>query len=254
MIFDKRVRLFMALAALFVVCLVLGDVIGGKLTSVEVLGVSFPISVGMVPFPVTFLLTDILNEFYGKRAARFVTWVGFAMVAFAIATLQLAMAIPWAGFTREPGWTGMTEAAFNNVFGGSQRILFASMVAYLTAQFIDIAVFHFFKRLTSNRFLWLRATGSTVVSQLVDTLVIQWIAWYGMMPLSRIGQIAVSSYAVKLVVAIGLTPLIYAGHALLERVAGIPPVHLDERGEALEPRADFAGPRTPESLSGQGGP
>ena len=125
---------------------------------------------------------------------------------------------------------------------GSRRILFASMCAYVIAQLTDIALFHAIKRRSKNRLLWLRATGSTVVSQLIDTIVIQTIAWWGLLPFERIANIAVTSYAVKLLVAIGLTPLIYAGHALVERRLGLSPVRIDDEGVELTP-APPAAPR-----------
>jgi hypothetical protein len=182
----------------------------------------------MIPFPVVFLLTDLLNEFYGARATRFVTLVGFAMAWLTILVLQVAVHVPWAPFTMAADWTGVRPGSFDNIFASSTRILIASTFAYLLAQLIDIGVFHLIKRRTQGRLLWLRATGSTVVSQGIDTVVIQVLAWYGVMPLSNIVSIIVTSYVVKLVIAIGLTPLIYAGHALVERVLGIRPVQLSE--------------------------
>jgi queuosine precursor transporter len=234
---DRRLTLFLSLTAVFTTSLVVGDLIGGKLIETSLFGTTITLTVGMIPFPVTFLLTDIINEFYGKRAARTVTWVGFGMALFAFALIAIAVWVPIAGFTHEPGWEGVKEESFRNVFSGSQRILAASMVAYLTAQLIDVAVFHFLKRRTQNRFLWLRATGSTAVSQLVDTIVIQIIAWYGLLPASKIFSLAVSSYGVKLLIAIGLTPAVYGGHLVLERFLGIAPVKLDETGEVIEPAA-----------------
>lgn len=233
MSFDRRIVLFLFLTGSFVTALVVGDIIGGKLMDVTVLGHTFTISAGMLPFPLTFLLTDLLNEFYGNRAARLVTWVGFFMAAFAFALITVAVALPWAPFTFDAGWGGMRSEAFDNIFAGSQRILIASMLAYLVAQFVDIGVFHLLKKRTQNRLLWLRATGSTVVSQMIDTIVIQVVAWYGLLPLAKIANVALSSYAVKLAVAIALTPLIYAGHALLERGLGLRPVVLGENGEPL---------------------
>ncbi len=230
---DRRLQLFVALSAVFVTALVVGDIIGGKLYDRTVLGFTFRISVGMIPFPVTFLLTDILNEFYGKRAARFVTWVGFGMAVLAFVILGIALQIPWAEITRARDWQGMNQASFDNVFGGSRRILFASMMAYVVGQFSDIAVFNFLKRRSHNKLLWLRATGSTVISQFIDTVAIQVLAWWGLMPLSDIFATVASSYVVKLAIAIGLTPLIYAGHALVERVLKIDPVRLDDNGEPL---------------------
>lgn len=232
--FDNRLRLYLVLNGLFVTSLIVGDIIGGKLTQVTVAGHPITISVGMIPFPITFLLTDILNEFYGPRAARQVTWIGFGAALFAFAIITVAVFVPFAPFTFAPTWEGMNEASFDNVFAGSQRILFASMVAYLVGQFTDIAVFNGLKRLSQNRFLWLRATGSTVFSQLFDTVVVQVVAWYGLLPVREIVGIALASYAVKLVAAIGLTPLIYAGHALVERVLRIQPIVLDANGDPVE--------------------
>jgi queuosine precursor transporter len=223
---DRRIQLFVALAATFISCLLVGDIIGGKLLQLDDAG-RFVISLGMVPFPITFLLTDLLNEFYGKQAARFVTWVGFTMALLAFGIIQIGTELPPAPFTLATDWTGTRPEAFDNVFGGSKRILFASMVAYLSAQLTDISVFNALKRRTGGRMLWLRATGSTVASQLLDTVVVQVIAWWGVLDLQTIGTLVVTSYLVKVGVAVGLTPLIYAGHALLQRWLKIQPVQLD---------------------------
>lgn len=230
---DTRIRLFVVLAGVFVTSLVVGDIIGVKLFEVKLGPLVAVMSAGMLPFPVTFILTDILNEFYGKKAARFITLVGFGMALFAFTVIYLAMGMEWAPLTRGPDFTGTVESSFNNVFGGSQRILVASMVAYLIGQFSDIAIFNLLKRLSHNRLLWLRATGSTVVSQFIDTVVVQTIAWTGVLPVAVITQIVFTSYAVKLLVAVGLTPLIYAGHALVERWLGLKPVMLGPDGEPL---------------------
>ncbi|MGE6760216.1 queuosine precursor transporter [Corallococcus interemptor] len=233
MTLDRRIQLFLVLAGLFITSLVVGDIIGVKLFEVHLGPVVAVMSVGMLPFPVTFLLTDILNEFYGKKVARFVTWVGFFMAIFTFVVVALAGLIPWAPMTEAKDYTGTVAASFNNVFGGSQRILVASMIAYLVAQFLDISVFNLLKRVTNNRMLWLRATGSTVVSQLIDTMVVQFVAWTGVLPREVIFRIIFTSYAVKLLVAIGLTPLVYLGHALVERKLGIAPVVLGEDGEPV---------------------
>jgi hypothetical protein len=230
---DTRGKLFLSLAALFVSALLVGDLIGGKLFEANFFGFTVRYSVGIIPFPITFLLTDLLNEFYGKRAARLVTWVGFAMALFAFATVSLAVALPWDAVTKEPGWQGVTQPAFDNVFGGGQRILAASMVAYLAAQFVDIAVFARVKRVTGGRLLWLRATGSTLVSQLIDTALIQTLAWAGTLPPDQVGSLIATSYLTKVVVAVGLTPLVYAGHAVVVRVLKVPPVRLDAQGEVV---------------------
>jgi hypothetical protein len=229
---DRRTGLFVVLSAVFVTCLVVGDLIGAKLTDVEFLGRVFTISLGMIPFPVTFLLTDLLNEFYGKARARFVTLVGLGMAALTLGLVTIADAVPIAPFTREPGWTGVTDEQFRSVFAGSQRILLASMVAYLVGQLLDISVFHALKRLTRSRLLWLRATGSTLVSQLVDTFAVQFLAWSGTLPTAKILEVVASSYTFKVMVAIGLTPVIYAGHALVERWFDLEPMPVE--GDAAD--------------------
>ena len=223
MFLDKRHKLFLVLAGVFTTCLVVGDIIGGKLIEANLFGFQFTTTVGMVPFPVTFLLTDVLNEFYGKRAARFITLVAFCMAVLSFAFIYVAGAVPFAEMTRAPDWSGVTEASFNNVFLGSLRMIIASLCAYLVSQFVDIGVFHLLRRVTSGKMLWLRATGSTAVSQLIDTIVINFVAWSGMMSAGKIINIIYSAYGLKLFIAIGLTPLIYLAHALVERGLGIPP-------------------------------
>jgi uncharacterized integral membrane protein (TIGR00697 family) len=231
---DRRIQLFVVLSGVFITSLVVGDIIAVKLVQPSLAGVTGVLSVGMVPFPVTFLLTDILNEFYGKRAARFVTFVGLGMALFAFGVIGLASALPWAPFTLEPGYTGTAPASFDNVFGGSQRILVASMVAYLIGQLLDIWIFNALKRASANHFLWLRATGSTVLSQWVDTVVVQVVAWTGILTGAQIVHIVLTSYFFKVLAAVALTPLIYAGHALVERRLGMEPVMLGPDGEPLE--------------------
>lgn len=224
---DTRTRLFVVLAGIFSTSLVVGDIIGGKLIQLPLFGQVFTLTVGMIPFPITFLLTDVLNEFYGKKLARFVTWIGFGLAVLAYVFIFVAGAIPIAPMTRAPDWTGVNEVSFANVFLGSQRMIVASMCAYVVAQFVDIAVFHALKRVTHNRFLWLRATGSTAVSQAVDTVTISVVAWWGVLSFDQIVSVMISSYVIKLLIAFGLTPVIYAVHAGVERGLGISPLHVN---------------------------
>lgn len=228
---DARSRLFVILAGVFTTCLLVGDIIGGKLIELHLLGQAFTLTVGMIPFPVTFLLTDVLNEFYGRRAARFVTWLGLGMALLSYAFILIAGIIPIARLAQAPDFKGVTESAFQNVFLGSQRMILASLTAYVVAQLIDIGVFHLLKRATQNRFLWLRATGSTGVSQMIDTVVISLVAWTGILEVSDIINIVISAYLLKLLIALGLTPLVYLAHAVLERGLGLSPVVLDAQGE-----------------------
>jgi uncharacterized integral membrane protein (TIGR00697 family) len=213
--FAASQKLFVYLCTVFVACLLLGDIIGGK-TIRTPFG---PISVGIIPFPVTFLLTDVVNDFYGRRGARFLTLLGFFMALFAWALLQITTWLPVDGSTY------FTQAEFAKVFGGSAQLFVASMAAYLVGQFLDISVFQFWKALTQSRHLWLRATGSTILSQAVDTITINVIfgrvtAGWGW---GFIGAKVGREYLIKFVVAVGLTPVIYALHGAIVRGLGIEP-------------------------------
>jgi uncharacterized integral membrane protein (TIGR00697 family) len=233
LIFDARLKLFLFLTGLFITCLLVGDLLGGKIT--ELPFVDLPITAGLIAFPVVFLVTDLLNEFYGKRAARVVTMVGFVMALLSVGLIQASVGAPWAGFTQSPEWAGTNTSSYNNVFGGAQRILLASVAAYLVAQLLDISVFHFIKSRTKNRFLWLRATGSTVVAQLIDTVIVQFLAFYGLpgMTVSKLWVMVGTGYVAKVLIALVLTPLIYAGHSAVERGLKLHPVVLGADGEPV---------------------
>jgi uncharacterized integral membrane protein (TIGR00697 family) len=212
---STTARLYVSLSAVFVSCLLLGDVIGGKIIPTP-LG---PISVGIIPFPVTFLLTDVVNDFYGRRGARFLTLLGFAMAVFAFVLLQVTTVV------HADASTYFTQAEYSKVFGGSAQLFVASMIAYLIGQFLDINVFQFWKALTESRHLWLRATGSTILSQIVDTLTIN--VFFGRVTAKWswefIGAKSVREYGIKLVVAILLTPFVYALHGIIVRWLRIEP-------------------------------
>ena len=213
--FAASQKLFVVLCAIFVACLLLGDVIGGKIVRTP-LG---PISVGIIPFPVTFLLTDIVNDFYGSNGARFLTLLGFFMALLAWVLLQLTTAMPVDASTY------FTQAEYAKVFGGSAQLFVASMVAYLIGQFLDIGVFQFWKTLTQSRHLWLRSTGSTIFSQAIDTVTINVIfgrvtaGWSWGFIEAKIGR----EYFIKFIVAVALTPAIYALHSAIVRGLGIEP-------------------------------
>jgi queuosine precursor transporter len=215
-------KLFVYLTAVFVACLLLGDVIGGKIIRTP-LG---PISVGIIPFPVTFLLTDVVNDFYGRRGARFLTMIGFFMAVLAWALLQITTAMP-----SDPS-TYFTQAEYGKIFGGSAQLFVASMIAYLIGQFLDIHVFQFWKALTQSRHLWLRATGSTVISQVIDTVTINVIfgrvtaGWTWGFITAKVGR----EYTIKFLVAVGLTPAVYALHGAIVRWIGVEPEAHEARG------------------------
>jgi queuosine precursor transporter len=224
--FSASGKLFVYLCTVFVACLLLGDVIGGKIIRTPF----GPISVGIIPFPVTFLLTDITNDFYGRRGAHFLTLLGFYMALLAWVLLQLTTRMPVDASTY------FTQVEYAKVFGGSAQLFAASMTAYLIGQFLDIRVFHFWKSITQSRHLWLRSTGSTILSQAIDTVTINVIfgrvtaGWGWEFIGAKIGR----EYVIKFLVAVGLTPAIYALHGAIVRGLRIEPEAHD--GSSHRPR------------------
>jgi uncharacterized integral membrane protein (TIGR00697 family) len=219
---SARQRLYVYLCAVFLTALLIGDTIGSKLFTVAIpfgfTTLHATLSVGAIWFPITFLLTDLINEFYGSAGARFVTFLGFFMAIFAFVAIWIARLIPAASFSPVP------QASFENVLGNANRIFVASLIAYLVGQLVDIAIFQSAKRLTQSRHIWLRSTGSTLISQLVDTVIVTYVAFYGKISTAQLHQAATTSYVVKVLLAVGLTPVIYALHALIHRR-----MHLEEQ-------------------------
>jgi uncharacterized integral membrane protein (TIGR00697 family) len=204
---DRKQRFFVGLCGIFVAALIASDFIGGKLFRVA----GLDLSVGMIPFPLTFLLTDLVNEFYGIEGARRLTYVGLGAAIFVFTIIKLADALPTSPESL------MSGDQFHRVFGLSARLYVASLTAYVTGQLLDISIFMSLRKLTGHRFLWLRATGSTALSQLIDTVVVNFVLMAGTKSIPFIVTIVRNSYLLKLALAVSLTPLIYAGHALLRR-------------------------------------
>lgn len=229
---DARLNLFITLVAVFMTCLIVGDMIGGKLTSFQLFGREWIFSVGQIAFPVTFILTDILNEFYGRKVVRRITFLAFFMVGLTFSIIYISAQLRWAPLTLDKSWTGVTPAQFKSVFTQATNIQLASMAAFLIGNLTDISVFFLIKRMTGNRMLWLRSTGSTAVSQLIDTIVISAIIWLGKVPFDTYVTIVLTSYAIKLAAAILVTPVIYALHELIEKNYGIEPAHVEHEIDA----------------------
>src|SRR6185295_16050716 len=166
---DKKQRVFVWLAALFVAALVTGDFVGGKFF--VLFGRNF--SAGIIPFPLTFVLTDVVNEFYGKHGARRLTFAGLTAAIFVWAVINIALALPTSSKSPIP------DAVFRSAFGTSSRLYLASLTAYTVGQLLDIFVFGVLRRVTGHRFLWLRATGSTVLSQMIDSLTVSFVFLVG---------------------------------------------------------------------------
>ncbi|EDM78284.1 hypothetical protein PPSIR1_08896 [Plesiocystis pacifica SIR-1] len=215
---DLYEQLYLALAGLFIAALVACNLIFQKFFVLEVPlpgghSYTFKQSVGIIAYPLTFLVTDILSEIYGARRANQVVFAGLAASVFTTLLVELSDQAPSAEF-------GIGDATFHEVFGLSKVAVFASMMAYLTAQFIDIRLFHFWRRLTKGKHLWLRNNASTITSQVVDTFVVlallasfdaAGITWTNMWPLF------VSGLLFKWAFAAIDTPLFYLAVHLLRR-------------------------------------
>jgi hypothetical protein len=237
-VFTPAIRLYLWLSGVFVTCLLLANILGVKLFSfpVHAFGVSFKVehTVGMLTFPITFLLTDLLNEYYGTRAARRVAYVGFVMGMLAFVLIWMARQFPiLAGI---PGTA--THEAFENIFGSASLMYLASMAAFLLGSLLDIFLFRVFKTWTGGKLVWFRATGSTVVSQLFDSFLVTFL-FFWLFPniLGReaaaftfVMTTALTGYVLKFVISVVLTPGIYLGRWMIREWVGLqplPPEHKD---------------------------
>lgn len=217
---TRQHQLYVVLVALFVTCLLCADIVAGKFF--RFMGIAM--STGTVAFPIAFLLTDIVNEYYGRRGARLMTGVGMGMLVVGFGIIMAARLAPIAEHE-----TYVTQASFDNVFGLTGRLFLASLVAYLVSQFLDIYTFHIVKGVTQSRHLWLRAIGSTALSQVVDTVFVNFGAQLGHLSIAEIWELTLYSYLYKLVVAVLLTPLCYVAHGIITDRLGIEPApHGDE--------------------------
>jgi uncharacterized integral membrane protein (TIGR00697 family) len=220
---GRRQWLFVFLAGLFVTNAITAELISNKLIEIPI---SFSISgnkigpfvtiVGVIPWPVVFILTDLLNEFYGEKAVRRISWITAILIAYCFIIVSIALQLPAKEI---PGSTLATNAEFGKVFGQAQAVIIGSIAAFLLSQIMDATLFHWIKRKTGNRYIWLRSTGSTVVSQMVDTIVVLYIGFVltGAITMNDFFNIAPTNYLLKLGIAILLTPFIYLGHYLVRK-------------------------------------
>lgn len=218
---ERRQLLFLVLAGVFLGNALLAELIGGKLFQVPTPWAVFTLSVGIVLWPVVFIFTDIVNEYFGRRGVRQLSLLAAAIIGYAFVALSLTQLVPAADFSP------VDDASFSRVFLQSQWIIVGSIAAFLLAQLLDVTVFWLIRRQTGHRFLWLRATGSTVVSQLIDTFVVQFVGLYLPWRLGRQGidfptflNSASSGYLFKIFVAIAITPLLYLVHNLIDAWLG----------------------------------
>lgn len=199
-------RIYLILGGLFIASLVVSNLIFQKFFTWDFFGLyTFEVSVGILPYPVTFLITDIISEVYGKQKANQVVTTGIFASFFSLLIIYSANAVP------ATAWSPVDNQLFEKVFGATIIAVFASMTAYLLAQYIDIQLFHFWKKLTKGRHLWLRNNFSTFLSQFVDTFsVLFLLCSFGKIEWKLFGALLISGFLFKVIVAALDTPVLYA--------------------------------------------
>ncbi len=243
---DRGTRLFIMLGGFFIANALIAEFIGVKIFSFESsIGTepmhlklfggdfSFNLTAGVLLWPVVFIMTDIINEYYGQKGVKFLSYITAALISYAFLmffwAIRLAPAEWWPGSKSTIGVPDM-QVAYSAVFGQGLWIIIGSLVAFLLGQILDVFVFHRIKKLTGEKMIWLRATGSTLISQLIDSFVVLGIAFYiGPMidpsngepwSLAMLLSIGTGNYIYKFIVAIAMTPVIYLGHYLIDRYLG----------------------------------
>lgn len=236
---DKPSRLFVLITAFFVANALIAECIGGKLFSLEaVFGMqpsdfqlfgeahlSYTLTCGVLLWPLEFVVTDIVNEYYGQKAVKRISWIAVGLISYAFIMFYVAIHAPasdfWVHSKAGQGVPDM-QAGFDSIFGQGMWIIIGSLAAFMVSQLVDVFVFHKIKERTGSKMVWLRATGSTVVSQLVDSFIVLFIAFKLGSDWSwqRVLAICLVNYSYKFVMAIILTPVIYWVEGMIDRYLG----------------------------------
>lgn len=240
---DKSTKLFILLAGIFITSALLAEIIGVKIFSLEdTVGVpraninlfgspfSFHLTAGVLLWPVVFIMTDIINEYYGKQGVKFLSYLTIGLISYAFLIFTGAINLSPSEYFSVGNGIDKPDNAFRGIFGQGMWIIIGSIIAFLVGQLLDVLIFHRIKKMTGEKNIWLRATGSTLVSQLVDSFIVLFIAFYvgkriqsGQGDAWSLHQVLVTgtgNYIYKFVVAILLTPVIYGVHAWIEKYLG----------------------------------
>jgi uncharacterized integral membrane protein (TIGR00697 family) len=235
---DKPTKLFLGMTAFFCCNALIAETIGTKIFSLEKLfgfnpssftlfgqsGLSISLTCGVLLWPLEFVMTDIVNEYFGPKAVRRISFTAIILISYAFLMFFVAMRIPPADFwitshVKQDNIPNM-QNAFNGIFGQGMRIIVGSLVAFLVSQLVDVYVFHRIKKVTGEGKVWLRSTGSTLVSQIVDSYIVLFIAFSGLFSWQQILAIGVVNYIYKATMAIVLTPVIYIAEGRIEKYLG----------------------------------
>jgi len=234
---DRPTKLFLGISAFFVANALIAEAIGTKLFSLEKLfgfhpvnfslfgqsGLSFTLTCGVILWPLEFVITDIVNEYYGPKAVRRISFTAVILISYAFLMYYAAIGIPpadvWLNSSQRQGVENI-QTSFSAIFGQNMRIIAGSIVAFLVSQLVDVTVFHKIKKVTGDKHLWLRATGSTLVSQLVDSYIVLFIAFSGIFSWQLILAVGIMNYTYKFTMALILTPVIYFVEKRIEKYVG----------------------------------
>ena len=236
---HKPTRLLLGFTSFFVANALIAECIGGKIFSLEKLfgfhpasitmfgqsGLSFNLTCGVLLWPLEFVITDIVNEYYGPKAVRRISYTAVILISYAFLMFYSSMKIPpadwWISSKADQGIPNM-QTAFSGIFGQGMWIIFGSVVAFLVSQLVDVYVFHRIKKVTGEKKVWLRATGSTLISQLIDSFIVLIIAFkFGNnWSWAQVLAIGCMNYIYKFTVAILLTPVIYVVEKRIENYLG----------------------------------
>lgn len=239
---DKKTNLYLILTGIFITNALIAELVGGKIFSLEkTLGfapidiplmgdfvLQFNLTAGVLLWPAVFITTDIINEYFGKQGVKKITYITVGLIAYAFVIIYLVMHLAPADFwlnvyeIDEAGNPFNINEAFQKVFSQGLNIIAASLIAFLVSQFVDVFVFHRLRRITGKNRIWLRATGSTLVSQLIDSFIVLIIAFYILGPWSieQVLAVGITNYIYKFIIAVGLTPLLYIAHNLIDNYLG----------------------------------
>ena len=226
---HKKQQLYLVLSGIFLVNALLAEIIGVKIFSVEkTFGLTGSLSAGVLVWPVVFIGTDVINEYFGRKGVLRITWLTVWLILYAflviLGTTKLAPADFWLDLNKTDGQGRPfdVEFAYQSIFRQGLGIIVGSLTAFVIGQVLDASVFQLFRRVTGSRFIWLRATGSTLISQLVDSFVVLYVAFYvfGNWPLAQVLSVATFNYWYKCAAAVLLTPLLYLAHYLIDRYLG----------------------------------
>ncbi|MFC6875682.1 queuosine precursor transporter [Flavobacterium myungsuense] len=207
---TRKDFVFVILAGIFITNAVTAELIGGKLIQIG----PFVMSIGILPWPIVFLTTDLINEYFGEKGVKKLSLITACLIAYAFVILLVAIGIPAA-----KGISPVSDEQFQAVFGQSMWIIVGSIIAFMFSQLIDVTLFWFFKNKTGDQKIWLRTTGSTIISQLFDSFIVLGIAFWlpGKINFDTFISSALTGYTFKLIIAIVLTPLIYLGHYAIKK-------------------------------------